>query len=180
MTTTRFSEPARLSTPSKPPANHCLNENRWSATWFWPLLSKVFLMKGVYTPYSKMAAILVFFCLIANSSTCLHLHVAALGKVLLTYGTSLFRDFTPSRSLLLETTHSQRTATTPGTSSPSLLEYCVGSLTSRRELVNRKDICETGSMVYSPYPRRLESLTICGCNYKGSTFSSVISPQICP
>ena len=34
MTTTRFSEPARLSTP----ANHCFNENRWSATWFWSLL----------------------------------------------------------------------------------------------------------------------------------------------
>ena len=28
--------------------------------------------------------------------------------------------------------------------------------------------------VSSPYPRRLESLTICRCNYKGSTFSSVI------
>ena len=28
--------------------------------------------------------------------------------------------------------------------------------------------------VYSPYPRRLESLTICWCNYKGSTFYSVI------
>ena len=27
---------------------------------------------------------------------------------------------------------------------------------------------------YSPYPRRLESLTICWCNYKGSTFYSVI------
>ena len=33
---------------------------------------------------------------------------------------------------------------------------------------------ETGPMVYSPYPRRLQSLTICWCNYKGSTFSSVI------
>ena len=33
---------------------------------------------------------------------------------------------------------------------------------------------ETGPPIYSPYPRRLESLTICGCNYKGSTFSSVI------
>ena len=44
-TTTRFSEPARLSTPPPPPANHCFNENRWSATWFWSLLSKVFLCK---------------------------------------------------------------------------------------------------------------------------------------
>ena len=35
--------------------------------------------------------------------------------------------------------------------------------------------CETGPLAYSPYPRRLESLTICWCNYKGSTFYSVIS-----
>ena len=57
-----------------------------------------------------------------------------------------------------------RTATTPGTSRPTLYEQCVGG--------NFKlgRYCETGPTVYSPYPRRLESLTICWCNYKGSTF----------
>ena len=30
--------------------------------------------------------------------------------------------------------------------------------------------CETGPPAYRPYPRRLESLTICRWNYKGSTF----------
>ena len=30
--------------------------------------------------------------------------------------------------------------------------------------------CETGPTVYRLYPRRLESLTICRCHYKGSTF----------
>ena len=34
--------------------------------------------------------------------------------------------------------------------------------------------CETGPTVYSPYPRRLESLIICWRNYKGSTLYSVI------
>ena len=35
--------------------------------------------------------------------------------------------------------------------------------------------CEKGPPAYRPYPRRLESLTICRWNlYKGSTFSSVI------
>ena len=32
-----------------------------------------------------------------------------------------------------------------------------------------------GATVYRPYPRRLESLPVCRCLYKGSTFSSVIS-----
>ena len=34
--------------------------------------------------------------------------------------------------------------------------------------------CETGPRVFRPYPRRLESPTVCRCHYKGSTFFSVI------
>ena len=40
--------------------------------------------------------------------------------------------------------------------------------------INMDGICETGPTVYHPYPRRLESLTICWFHYKGSTFYSVI------
>ena len=35
--------------------------------------------------------------------------------------------------------------------------------------------CKTGSTVCSPYPKRLESLPICGCYYKGSTFSRALA-----
>ena len=48
-------------------------------------------------------------------------------------------------------THSQRTATTPGTSCPTLFKWCVGSLTSHIERINMEGICETRLAVYSPY-----------------------------
>lgn len=69
--------------------------------------------------------------------------------------------------------YSQRTATTPEVH-PPLFSNSVGSLTSHWELLHMEDICEKGSLVYSPYPRRRESLTICRWNYKGRTLSSVI------
>ena len=56
---------------------------------------------------------------------------------------------------------------------PTLYEECVGSLTSHRFITCAR-ACEMGPTVYRPYPRRLESLTVCRCYYKGSTFSSVI------
>ena len=40
--------------------------------------------------------------------------------------------------------------------------------------MNIEDICETGRTVYSPYPRRLESITI----YKWLMANAALSPQL--
>ena len=42
---------------------------------------------------------------------------------------------------------------------PYSCEQCVGSLTSHKVIMNKG--CETGPTIYRPYPRRLDSLTIC-------------------
>ena len=58
---------------------------------------------------------------------------------------------------------------TLGTTCLTLFDKCVGSLTSPADYKMQ----ETGPTVYSPYPRRLERVTICRYNEKGSTFSSL-------
>ena len=55
---------------------------------------------------------------------------------------------------------SQRTVTTPGTSCPTLYDKRVGSFTSPANQLTLK-MQETDPTVYSPCPRRLESLTVC-------------------
>ena len=56
---------------------------------------------------------------------------------------------------------------------PLLFSNSVWVLQRPTELYVSK-VCETGPPVYRPYPRRLESLIICRCYYKDSTFSPVI------
>ena len=66
----------------------------------------------------------------------------------------------------------ERWTATPGTTPPTLFEQCVCVLLCLTELIMKS--CDMGPAVNRPYPRILESLTICRCHYKGSTFSSVI------
>ena len=61
---------------------------------------------------------------------------------------------------------------------PTLYEECVGSLTSHRFITCAR-ACETGTTVYRPYPRRLESLIICRCHYKVALSSQLFKDPEC-
>ena len=66
-----------------------------------------------------------------------------------------------------------RLTTTPGSTCPTLFEQRCGFFYVSEE-PDKCKCCETGPTVFRPYPRRLESLTVCRCHYKGSTFFSFI------
>ena len=68
----------------------------------------------------------------------------------------------------------QGQTTTPGISSPTLSDKCVGSLTSPANHITLK-MQETGPTVYSPYPsshpvaRKIEKNNICGRHWRPKT-----------
>ena len=63
--------------------------------------------------------------------------------------------------------------TQPGSRPLSLYEQQGGFFYVPQESEQWKS-CETGPTVFRSYPRRLECLTICRCQNKGSTFFSVV------
>ena len=71
-------------------------------------------------------------------------------------------------------TQPMKGCTTPlGFMPPTLYEQQCGFFYVPQQSKQWKS-CETGPMVFCPYLRRLENLTICRCHNKGSTLSSVV------
>ena len=87
-------------------------------------------------------------------------------------GTGLTSQLLSTPSLPTQLT---KDCTTPtGSRPPTFYERQGGIFYVPQESEQWKS-CETGPLVFLPYPRRLECLTVCRCYNKGSTFSSVIS-----
>ena len=75
--------------------------------------------------------------------------------------------------MVWNTEQGQRLPTPLGSSSRTLFEQWCRFFDVPQQ-PDKWKCCEPGPMIFHPYPRRLESLTICRCHCKGSTFSSVI------
>ena len=88
------------------------------------------------------------------------------------YGTEHRSERGFNLSVALQTTHlaQERLATPLGSTSPTLFEQRCGFFYVPQE----PDNCETGPTDFCPYLRRLESLTVSRCRWKGSTFWLVI------
>ena len=68
-----------------------------------------------------------------------------------------------------------RLATPPGSTSPTLFEQWWGFFYVPQEPGKCK-CCETGPTIFRPYPRRLESLTVCRCHYSRQELSQLSQP----
>ena len=77
-------------------------------------------------------------------------------------------------SLPNPTTCQERLATPLGSTSPTLFEQWRVFFYVPHELISAGKCCETEPAVFRLHPRRLESLTVRRCHYKGSTFFSFI------
>ena len=73
----------------------------------------------------------------------------------------------------------ERFATRPRSMYPTFFEQWCRFFYIPQELDVKWKCCETGPTVCCPYLRRLESLTVCRCHYKGRTFwLSVCSARV--
>ena len=63
---------------------------------------------------------------------------------------------------------------TTGVYDPCSFRIVMWVLYVPQEQIRESAVRRPGPTVFRPYPRRLESRTICRCHYKGSTFFSVI------
>ena len=82
-------------------------------------------------------------------------------------------------SLPNPTTCQERLATPLGSTSPTLFEQCRVFFYVPHELISAGKCCETGPTVFRPHPRRLESLTIRRCHYKGALSSHLFKDPEC-